>query len=311
MHAEEIDPQAMEALERQGRIPLPHNRIGLKLLRLFLRPMMWLRNRDVPSVGSTTDLTIPGPAGDLDARLYLPDGDGPFPTVVFFHGGGYVLGSIATHDWLCRHLTRESGCGVLSVEYRLAPEHPYPAGVEDADAAVEWAAANPDALEGDGHLAVAGDSAGGTLAAVAALMAADRDGPDIDYQVLLYPGVGYEADQPSVLDHAGIVLEQGDLEWFRECYYGSEPPENDPYADPTNADDVSGVPPATVVTAGFDPLRDGGKAYADQLRGDGVPVHYENYEAMVHGFMTLRGVDRTHDAIAAVASDLADALGDD
>ncbi|WP_121820542.1 alpha/beta hydrolase [Halostella salina] len=308
MHADEIDPQAKAAVERQALIPLPHSRRGLKLLRQFSRAMMWVRNRNPPSVGATVDGTIPGPAGDLDARLYVPDADGPFPTVVFFHGGGFVLGSIATHDWLCRHLTRESGCAVLSVDYRLAPEHPFPAAVEDAYAAVEWAAANPDSVAGDGRLAVAGDSAGGALAAVTALMAAERDGPAIDHQTLLYPGVGVEPDQPSVREHSGIVLDEADLDWFRECYYESEIHERNPYADPTNAGDVAGVAPATVVTAGFDPFRDGGKAYADQLAGDGVDVRYENYEAMVHGFLTLRGVDRTHDAIAEIGGELGDVL---
>ena len=272
---------------------------------------MRLRNRNPPSVGRTVDRTIPGPAGDLDVRLYLPDADGPCPTVVFFHGGGYVLGSIATHDWLCRHLVRESRCAVLSVDYRLAPEHPFPAAVEDAYAAVEWTAANPDAVAGDGRLAVAGDSAGGTLAAVATLVAAECDGPEIDYQALLYPGVGVDEDQPSIREHTGIVLSEADLRWFRDCYYESEIHERNPYADPTNADDVSGVAPATVVTAGVDPLRDGGRAYAEQLVHDGVDTRYVNYESMVHGFMTLRDVDRARDAIADVGDDLRDALGVD
>ena len=308
MHADRIDPQAKAALERQNRFSLPHSRRGLKLFRYVTRAMMWVENRNPPKVGRTADGTIPGPAGDLDARLYLPEGEGPSPTIVFFHGGGYVLGSIATHDWLCRQLTRESGCAVLSVEYRLAPEHPFPAAVEDASAAVEWAAANPDSIAGTGRLAVAGDSAGGALAAVAALMAAERDGPEIAHQALLYPSVGIEPDQPSMREHAGIVLEGEDMAWFRECYYESDVHERNPYADPTNAGDLSGVAPATIVTAGFDPLRDGGKAYAEQLVRDGVATRYENYEAMVHGFMTMRDVDRTHDAIATVAADLADAL---
>ncbi|EMA65005.1 alpha/beta hydrolase fold domain-containing protein [Halorubrum kocurii] len=305
MHADEIDPQAKEAVERQDRFPLPHSRWGVKLARLLTRPMTWVQNRNPPAVGRTVDGTVPGPAGDLDVRLYLPDGEGPFPTVVFFHGGGFVFGSIGTHDWLCRHLTRESGCAVLSVDYRLAPEHPFPAAVADAYAAVEWAAANPDAIDGTGEVAVAGDSAGGALAAVAALMAVERDGPEIAYQALLYPGVGVEPDQPSVEEHAGTVLSESDLEWFTECYYDHELHARNPYADPTNAGDVSGVAPATVVTAGFDPLRDGGKAYAEQLVRDGVPTRYENYADQVHGFMTLREVDRATEAIADVADDLA------
>lgn len=306
MHADEIDSQAREVVERQQRFPMPHSRRGLKLLRLLSRATMWVQNRDVPNVGTTIDRTIPGPGGDLNVRLYLPDAAAPFPTVVFFHGGGFVLGSIATHDWLCRHLTRESGCTILSVDYRLAPEHPFPAAVEDAYAAVEWVAAHPDAVKGDGQVAVAGDSAGGTLAAVAALIAAERDGPEIGYQVLLYPGVGVEEDQPSVTEHAGLVLSEADLKWFRECYFESEIHERNPYADPTKAGTVSGVAPATVVTAGFDPLRDGAKAYAEQLVHDGVPTRYENYEAMIHGFMTFREIDRAHDAIVDIAGDLSD-----
>jgi len=309
MQADEIDPQARAALRRQQWLPLPHSRPGLKLLRLLSRGVTWVRNRELPAVAGVEDLTLPGPGGDLDARLYLPEGTGPFPTVVFFHGGGFVFGSVATHEWLCRHLTRESGCGVLSVDYRLAPEHPFPAAVEDASAAVQWAATHADAVSGTGRLAVAGDSAGGALAAVAALMAAERDGPDLDYQALVYPGVGVDPDQPSVREHAGTVLSEADLEFFRDCYFGSDVHRRNPYADPTNAADVSGVAPATVVTAGFDPLRDGGRAYAEQLIGDGVHTRYVNYEAMVHGFMTLRAVDRAREAIADVGGDLAGALG--
>ena len=311
MQADEIDPQAKAAVERQDRLPLPHSRHGVKLLRLVSRAAMWIQNRNPPSVGATVDRTIPGPAGELDARLYLPDMDGPFPTVVFFHGGGFVLGSIGTHDWLCRHLTRESGCAVLSVDYRLAPEHPFPAAVEDAYAAVEWTAANPDVVNGTGKIAVAGDSAGGTLAAVAALMVAERDGPELAYQALIYPGIGIKEGQPSIRENIGIVLSEADMAFFEDCYYGNEIHRRNPYADPTNAADVSGVAPTTVVTAGFDPLRDGGKAYAEQLVRDGVSTRYENYDDMVHGFMTFRTIDRARDAIADIADDLAGALADD
>ncbi len=311
MQADEMNDQARAAVERQRRFPLPHSRLGVKLLRLLTRPAMWFQNRNPPSVGATVDRTIPGPAGDIDARLYLPDANGRVPTVVFFHGGGFVLGSVDTHDWLCRHLTRESGCGVLSVDYRLAPEHPFPAAVEDAYAAVEWAAANVDSVGGTGRIGVAGDSAGGTLAAVAALMAAERDGPEIAHQALLYPAIGVDADQQSVHEHAGIVLDEADMAFFDDCYYVNDIHRRNPYADPANACDISGVAPATVVTAGFDPLRDGGKAYAERLVGDGVPTRYRNYDDMVHGFLTMREVDRAREAIASVADDIADALRED
>ncbi|ELZ57680.1 MULTISPECIES: alpha/beta hydrolase [Halorubrum] len=321
MSADQIDPQAKRAAARQSRIPLPHGRYRLKLLRLLTRPLTRLQNRNPPSVGATESVTVPGPGDesrratggrgspdDLDARLYLPAGDPPFPTVVFFHGGGFVLGSIRTHDWLCRHLTRESGCAVLSVEYRLAPENPFPAAVEDAYAAAEWAAAAPGRLRGTGDVAVAGDSAGGTLAAVTALMAAERDGPEIAHQALLYPGIGVDPDQESVREHGGTVLTRADIEWFSEAYYRSEIHRRNPYADPINAGDLSGVAPATVLTAGFDPLRDGGRAYAERLVADGVATRYENYPTMVHGFMTMQEVDRAREAIASVGDDLGDAL---
>lgn len=310
MEAEEIDEQARRALERQERFSMPHSRWGLKVLRRVIGVATWVQNRSLPSVGAVVDRTIPGPGGDLPVRLYRPAVDESRPTVVFFHGGGYVLGGFGTHEWLCRHLARESGCGVLAVDYRLAPEHPFPAAVEDAYAAVAWAAANPGAVGGDGRLAVAGDSAGGALAAVTALRAAEGNGPEIDYQVLCYPGVGVDEKQASVRDHAGLVLSESDLDWIRECYYVSSVHERNPYADPTNASDVSGVAPATVLTAGFDPLRDGGKAYAEQLVRDGVRTRYRNYESMVHGFMTYRNVDRAMDAIVDVADDLQDGFAD-
>ncbi len=276
-----------------------------------MRVTDWFQNRNPPAVGATEDRTVPGPAGSLPVRIYRPDGTGPFPTVVFFHGGGFVFGGLESHDLLCRHLVRESGCVVVAVDYRLAPEHPFPAAVEDAYAATEWAAAHPGALDSTGQLAVVGDSAGGALAAVVSLMAAERDGPAVDYQVLVYPGVGLDEDHPSAQAHTGIVLHEEDLEWFRECYYGSDVHLRNPYADPINAGDLGGVAPATVVTAGFDPLRDGGKAYAERLVADGVAVRYENYEDMIHGFATnlgADGIDRAHEAVAHIADDLRDAF---
>ncbi|MFD1513555.1 alpha/beta hydrolase [Halomarina rubra] len=313
MQAPEIHPQAREYLDRQERLPLyPLRDRNLRFLRSLMRVTDWFQNRNPPVVGSTEDRTIPGPAGDLPVRLYRPDGDGPFPTVVFFHGGGFVLGSLGSHDLFCRHLVRESGCVVVSVDYRLAPEHPFPAAVEDAYAATEWAAANVETLSGDGRLAVVGDSAGGNLAAVVSLLAAERGGPDVDYQALVYPGVGITGERPSAEEHTGIVLLEEDLEWFRESYFGSDLNLRNPYADPFQAEDLSGVAPATIITAGFDPLRDGGKAYAERLVADGVPVRYDNYDDMIHGFATApgaNGIDRAHELVAQIADDLRDAFG--
>jgi len=301
-----MDPQAAAVLERQRRIGLrPLSERPLWLLRLLERVASRLRNRDPPAVGATTDGTIPGPDGGLDVRVYRPEGPGPFPTVAFFHGGGYLLGSLASHDLLCRHLTRESGRVVVSVDYRLAPEHPFPAAVEDAYAATEWIAAHPERLAGDGRLAVAGDSAGGALAAIVALMARERDGPAIDRQALLYPGVGVDPDQESVEAFDGIVLSRADLEWFRDAYFGSDVHLRNPYADPIRTEDLSGVAPATVLTAGFDPLRDGGRAYAAALEADGVPVRHVEYDDQIHGFASQPDrIDRARAALADVAADL-------
>ena len=298
MQAAAIDPQAKAALERR-RFSIPHNRYALKILRRVasLASRYAIRNR--PAVDDVTDLSLPGPGGDVAMRRYVPATDGDVPTVVFFHGGGYVLGGLDTHDVLCRRLARESGCAVLSVAYRLAPEHPFPAAVEDCYAATEWAAANPGQLGGAPGLAVAGDSAGGTLAAVVALMAAEQNGPELSHQALLYPAIGVDEDQASVRENAGIVLDEADLRFFQNCYFESSVHERNPYADPAQAGDLSGVPPATVITAGFDPLRDGAKQYADRLVGDGVGVRDENYPAQVHGFATMQ-----IDAAEAVAVDV-------
>ncbi|MEE6210405.1 alpha/beta hydrolase [Salarchaeum sp. III] len=307
---DEMHPQARAVVERQRKLGLtPLHRHGVRRLRFLMRVSAWLSNRNPPAVGATFDRTIPGydDGDDVPVRVYRPEGRGPFPTVVFYHGGGYVMGSLATHDRLCRELARRSDSVVVAVDYRLAPEHPFPAAIEDASAALSWAAANPDALASTGTVSVVGDSAGGTLAAVVALIAAERDGPTVAHQALCYPGIGVELEQESVQDHAGTVLSRADLEWFRDCYYGSDIVQRNPYADPIHADDLSGVPPATVITAGFDPLRDGGRAYAERLVADGVDVSYEEYEDMIHGFMTnlhRPRIDRAYDAVDRVAAAL-------
>ncbi len=304
----------LRSRERLRVVSLPT--MGARGARLLTRLGLWLQDSDPPEVGDVADLTIPGPDGDLPVRRYRPERAGPYPTVVFYHGGGFVVGSLDTHDHLCRRLTVESDCEILSVDYRLAPEHPFPAAVEDAYAALEWAAdpeAGADVLDPDGGLAVAGDSAGGNLAAVVSLLVAERDGPDLDYQSLVYPAVGTREDQPSMREYTGYVLDEETIRWFDRSYYGTEIHRRNPYADPSRACDLSGVPPATVVTAGFDPLRDGGIAYARQLVGDGVPVRFRNYPDMVHGFAGMlsesEGVERAAEAVAAVGADLRDELG--
>jgi acetyl esterase len=307
MDKDGLHPQAATMVRRQRRLQrfLPNQSVrGLRLLTRF-----GARFRDAPPVAQVVNRTIPGPDGEIPIRVYRPEGEKPFPTVVYFHGGGFVSGSLDSHDAVCRYLARESDCVVVSVGYRLAPEHPFPAAVEDAIATTEWVAEHTEALGGTGELAVVGDSAGGNLAAVAALAARDRGGPDIDYQVLIYPGVGTREDHESVEENDGLVLSRADIEWFSDCYYGSEITLQNPYADPSRACDLSGLSPATVLTAEFDPLRDGGRAYADRLEDDGVDVRYVEYEGMIHGFVSMTdAIDRATEAIEDVAEDLRAAL---
>jgi acetyl esterase len=310
MQADEPHPEVRSVLERvEAADVLPLSQYGPEGAREVAAEMR--PDVDSPEVGEVTDRTIPGPEGadPIPVRTYRPGSEGPSPTVLYLHGGGYVIGGLDSHDVLCRHLVNESGCGVLAVDYRLAPEHPFPAAVEDAYAALEWVADDPGEVGGDGRRAVAGDSAGGHLAAVGSLLARDRVGPPIDRQVLVYPAVSPREDWPSRRENAGgYYLEEPDMEWFADCYYGSDVHEANPYAFPLVACSHADLPPATVLTAGFDPLRDESAAYAEALREAGVPVTHRNYDDVVHGFFTMLAgpveLERAHEAVADVADDL-------
>ena len=263
---------------------------------------------------TTTDHRAPGPGGDIPVRVYTPPGGGTsLPVVVYFHGGGFVIGSIATHDGVCRDLASESGAIVASVDYRLAPEHPFPAAVEDCWAALEWVHAHAGTFGGDpSRLAVAGDSAGGTLAAVTAMLAGERGGPTLRCQLLVYPGVGVTEDQASVQDNAeGYLLTLRDIVWFMGHYLGPDGDEQNPRFDPIYATDLSRVAPAHVITCEYDPLRDGGQAYAARLRADGVPVTDRCYEGLIHGAFGMQAlVSASRGMIRDAAQVLRDALAD-
>jgi len=270
---------------------------------------------DGPDVHDVADRTVPGyrDGPEVPIRIYRPDSDGPTPTVIYFHGGGFVLGELDDYDIVCRHLTNKLEATVVSVDYRLAPENPFPAAVEDAYAATKWTADNLDQLNSTGDLVVAGDSAGGNLSTVVSLMARDLDGPVIDYQVLIYPVVAANDDRDSYRKYDdGYVLDREDIEWFNECYYQSPIQMANTYASPLTARNLSELPPATVITAGFDPLRDQGLAYAERLQDAGVPVTIRNYEDMVHSFFTLLEgpfeLDAAHKAIENVAEDVSSSL---
>ena len=235
----------------------------------------------------TQDVTIEGPHGDIPARVYTPaGGEGPRPIVVHYHGGGWVIGSVETHDPTCRDLAAAADGIVVSVDYRLAPEHPFPVPLDEAYAALEWVAAKAADLGGDaGRLAVAGDSAGGNLAAALCLLARERGGPAISYQLLVYPVTDITFDYPSHEENGSLnyILSSRALRWFTDHYVGGVEGV-DWRAAPNQANDLSGLPPTFVVTAELDPLRDEGEAYARRLEEAGVPVTVIRGAGMIHGF---------------------------
>ncbi|MFE6895217.1 alpha/beta hydrolase [Streptomyces sp. NPDC057694] len=242
-----------------------------------------------PVVGAVEDREIPGAPGGppIPVRIYRPEGGpGPRPVVVFFHGGGWVICDLDSHDSTARALCRDAGAVVVSVDYRLAPEHRFPAAVDDAYAALCWVAGHVAELGADAAaLSVAGDSAGGNLAAVVAQIARDEGGPAIARQILVYPATDARQKTGSFDDNAdGYFLTAAHCAWFREQYLGPDGDPADPRVSPLLADDLTGLPPAHVVTAGCDPLCDEGRAYASALRDAGVPVTESRFPGMFHGF---------------------------
>lgn len=263
-------------------------------------------------VGRVEDRRIPGPAGEIPVRIYTPEGSGPFPLIAFFHGGGFVLCSLETHDELCRAMCRDAGAVVVSVDYRLAPEAKYPAAADDCYAATAWCAAHAAELGADAaRLVVAGDSAGGNLAAVTALRARDLGAPRIRHQVLIYPATHCDFNTPSYRENAqGYFLTADAMRWFWAHYLANPAQASEPYACPAHAADLKGLPPATVITAEYDPLRDEGEDYAAQLRAAGVPVVLKRYDGMIHGFVSMGDVfDDARAAQRLIAEQLRAAWG--
>lgn len=328
----DLHPEAEALLDELGERGVPPSAaLSPAGAREALREVLIGRGPKI-EVGRVREFPIEGPGGDLALRCYEPTEDaisgsddhereggdrevadpksgdrGPRdreesedarPVLVYYHGGGWVRGDLDTHDELCRYFTEELDCLTVAVGYRRAPEHPFPAAVEDALAALRWVGANADVFGADpDRIAVAGDSAGGNLAAVVSLAARDLGGPGLVHQVLLYPVTDHAFDTDSYETHAGNeMLSRASMEWYWEHYLDRPFDGAHPYASPLRARDLSGLPPATIVTAGHDPLRDEGNAYADRLEAAGVSTAYTDYEGMVHAFVSFPGLERGREA---------------
>jgi acetyl esterase len=305
--ATELQPllELLEATER------PMSEVEPEELRAQYDQLTSMQLREPKPLAGVVDRTVPGPAGGVPVRVYTPEGEGPFPVVAYLHGGGWVIGSLDTHDGTCRELSHRSGCVVVSVDYRLAPEHRYPAALDDCVAVVRWLGQHPEEVGGDGRMAVAGDSAGGNLAAATALVLRDDGGPGLALQVLVYPVIDAACDTDSYTENAtGGFLSAESMHWFWGHYLTDPTLGAEPTASPIRHRDLSGLPPALVVTAEYDPLRDEGNAYGAALLRAGTEATVLEYDGMVHGFFSFLGVTpRADEAHAAVAAALQDAFG--
>jgi acetyl esterase len=286
-----VDPQIQVLLDRAALLPATHTlsvaaaRAQAEARTAFLAPPA--------AVAAVEERRIAGPGGDLRLRIYRPHGNGPFPLLLFFHGSGFVLCSLDTHDGMCRNFCAGAGCVVVSVDYRLAPEWKFPAAVEDCLCATRWAAGEATELEADpGRIAVAGDSAGGNLAAVTALRARDEGGPALAGQLLVYPVTDYyRPGTSSYRENAeGYGLTRDTMVWFWDHYLADPTDAANPHAAPLRAAQLAGLPPALVVTAEFDPLRDEAEDYAARLRAAGVAARTARWDGMNHGFLNWAGV---------------------
>ena len=314
-----LDPQAQALLDQMREIGAkPSEELSVPEARADAWGFVDLGG-EPQEVGSVTDRYIPGPHADIHVRIYTPaagagdaNGSAGRPGLVYFHGSGWVIANIDVADSAVRSLANSTGCVVVSVNYQKAPEHKFPVPFDDCYAATTWVAANAAELGIDpGRIGVIGDSAGGNLAAAICLKARDEDGPAIAYQVLIYPATDCDWDKPSCIENAeGYLLQRATMEWFWSHYVTSTSDAENPLVSPLRAADVAGLPPALVITAEFDPLRDDGELYADRLRDAGVPVRYTEYKGMIHGFYWMIGVmDQARDLHAEIAREVRAAFG--
>jgi acetyl esterase len=299
----------LEMLAAAGGPPL--EQLPIEDARAVPKLMLELAGPEEP-VASVEDRAIPGPGGPIPIRIYRPTHDPDLAGLLFFHGGGFVICNLDSHDRQCRQLARASGCTVVAVDYRLAPEHTFPAAAEDAYAATRYVAEHARELGiARDRIGVSGDSAGGNLATVAALMARDRGGPPLRFQLLIYPWVDMDDDSSSMRQYGhDHFLSREAIDWFAGQYFASTADRRQPYASPARAADLSRLPPAMVITAECDPLRDQGEAYARQLQAAGVPVELKRYDGMIHPFLSLGGVvDAGRTAIVDAGSAVRRAMG--
>lgn len=321
-----LDPQVQAWIDEQAALDLPPlEETAPDVARARMVALAAGLGPPAP-VAAVHDRAIPGPAGEIPVRVFRPlsgagaedpvrgeaSGGVPAPAVVWLHGGGWVLGDLDTHDTVCRDLAAASGCVVVAVDYRRAPEHRFPAAVEDALEATRWVEREAGSLGVDpSRLAVGGDSAGGNLATVVARLARDGGGPRIRHQALVYPITDHDLGTPSYREFAeGYSLTRGAMAWFWDQYLPDRERRSDPRASPLRADDLRGLPPASIATASHDPLRDEGEAYADRLRAADVEVELTRYEGMVHGFFRMtRRLDGARRCLDDVARALREALG--
>ena len=308
MPRQSLHPQIQAARERRAESAAP---------ALYTLSLAEARAADLASIradgGSdepvyeVEDRTLPGPEGGLPVRIYRPRAGGPLPALLYYFGGGWTLGSIETADGVCRRLANAAGCLVVTVGYRLAPEHPFPAAVHDCHAALDWVVAHADTLGADpDRLAVGGDSAGGNLAAAVTLLARAAGRPALAGQLLVYPNTDQLADDASLRENDDPWLfNRRSVAWYARHYLTAPDDAANPLASPLRAADLSALPPALVITAEHDPLRDQGEAYARRLAAAGVPVELSRYPGMVHGFFTMTGtVDAARGALDQAAGQL-------
>lgn len=308
-----LDPQAKALLDKIKQSGAPaYNTLPVQEARILYDKASELAQGEPPTPQSVSTLKIPGPASELDALLYRPDGGDKLPVLIYFHGGGYTIGSLKSHDCVCRTLCVEAHCIVIAVDYRLAPEHKYPSAVDDCFTATQWIANNVDSLGGDAErIAIGGDSAGGNLAAVVCIKAREAGAPKLIHQLLIYPGTDMSCSFPSHKTFGqGYRLTNELIDWFYQHYFEPDSDIDNWLASPLNAEDLSELPAAFVLSAGFDPLQDENKAYADKLVQAGVPVKYSHYEGMLHGFIAMPGLfDKAREALSECAAELRKAFG--